>query len=335
MIKAGAGGRALHGEGQPKAVPTPRKLRIPVPPFYRQTRGAKVVVGKALRSLEDLKERHLALSPETLDIFEECEAATQELADMSRQIGKSLHAITSEEGREKPPTHLEITEAVRRTVESSFASAESDLFAAYLGKLRTLTGQINDLAAVCADLSQTQEFERSEEPWKLRAEELKALKTIPVDAEEELRQLKENYNEARRTIAVRDENLSTANLRIDTLESRMKDASSKASRLIDLENSVLEAQAHIAQLKEDREKQDSELRNLETERDNWKRTAGESQVSGAAAGVAGAAAGNERAVATAREMDVLKNEISGLQDAVRFQRVHLVDPAEGGAVRAK
>ena len=38
----GMGGRALPGQGQPKAVPIPRKLRILVPEICRQTWGAKV-----------------------------------------------------------------------------------------------------------------------------------------------------------------------------------------------------------------------------------------------------------------------------------------------------
>ena len=48
----GVGGRALHGCGRPKAVPNPRKLRIPAPLFCRQTWGAKVLVsrGKEPRS---------------------------------------------------------------------------------------------------------------------------------------------------------------------------------------------------------------------------------------------------------------------------------------------
>ena len=36
------GGRALDGKGWPKALLIPRKLRIPLSIFYRQTLGAKV-----------------------------------------------------------------------------------------------------------------------------------------------------------------------------------------------------------------------------------------------------------------------------------------------------
>ncbi|KAI5854528.1 CAP-Gly domain-containing protein [Durotheca rogersii] len=285
-----------------------------------QTRSAKVVVSKAVRSLEDLRARSLALTPDTLEVFEQYEAASQELAAMSRQIGVDLHKLLSEEGRAEPFTYPEVQNAVHQTVLTAFSSAESDLFATYLSKLRVLTSQITDLAAVCADLSQTQEFERSPAPWILRAQELKALKTIPVDAEEELRQLKEHYNEARRTVALRDENLSTATLRIETLEARMRDANTKASRITDLEAQIVDAQDLVSSLKKDIEQQDREAKTLEADRDKWKKIAGDSRAFGTAADAAGAKAGQERAVATAREMDALKDDIASLQAAVRYLR---------------
>ncbi|KAK8006681.1 CAP-Gly domain-containing protein [Apiospora marii] len=290
-----------------------------------QTRSAKVIVGKAVRSLEDLKSRHLSLTTDTGEVFEQYESATQELADMSRKIGVDLHALTSEEGRTEPLSYSDISSTVHRTVMTAYSSSETDLFSSYLSKLRTLTGQISDLAAVCADLSQTQEFDRSQEPWIVRAQELKALKTIPVDAEEELRQLKESYNDLRRAVAVRDENISTSNLRIETLEARMRDANAKAARMTELEAQIVDAQNTMAKLKEDIEKQDRELKTLEGDRDKWKKVAGDSQAfteAGSAAGGAGSnkKAGQERAVATAREMDVLRNEIASLQAAVRYLR---------------
>ncbi|KAI0884871.1 CAP-Gly domain-containing protein [Annulohypoxylon maeteangense] len=287
-----------------------------------QTRSAKVIISKAVRSLEDLRARSLALTPDTAEAFEQCETSSQELAEMSRKIGIDLHALLSEEGRPEPFTYPEVQSTVHRTIMTTFSSAESDLFSTYLSKLRVLTGQITDLAAVCADLSQTQEFERSIAPWLLRAQELKALKTIPIDAEEELRQVKEHYNEARRTIALRDENLSTATLRIETLEARMRDANTKASRIADLEAQIVAAQELVASLKKDIEQQDREAKTLEADRDKWKKIAGDSRAFGDEAGdnAAGAKAGQERAVATAREMDTLKAEIASLQEAVRYLR---------------
>ncbi|KAI0908530.1 dynactin [Ustulina deusta] len=285
-----------------------------------QTRSAKVIVSKAVRSLEDLRARSLALTPDTSDAFEQCETASRELGEMSRMIGLDLHKLLTVEGREEPFTYPEVQSTVQNAVVTAFSSAESDLFSTYLSKIRTLTNQVADLAAVCADLSQTQEFERSPAPWILRAQELKALKTIPVDAEEELRQLKDHYNQARREMALRDENLSTATLRIETLEARMRDANAKASRMSDLEAQIVDAHSQVDRLKKDIEQQDREAKSLEADRDKWKKIAGESRAYGDATDSAGAKAGQERAVATAREMDALKNDIESLQAAVRYLR---------------
>ncbi|KAI1193954.1 dynactin [Nemania serpens] len=285
-----------------------------------QTRSAKVVVSKAVRSLEDLRARSLALTPETLEVFEHCEAASRELGNMSRVIGVDLHKLLTIEGRDQPFTYKEVQDIVLNTVTTVFSSAESDLFSTYLAKVRALTNQVTDLAAVCADLSQTQEFERCLAPWIVRAQELKALKTVPVDAEEELRHVKEQYHQVRREIAMRDENISTATLRIETLEARMRDANAKASRMSDLEAQIVDAQGQADRLKKDLEQQDREAKTLEADRDKWKKIAGDSRAYGDATDSAGAKAGQERAVATAREMDALKDDIESLQAAVRYLR---------------
>ncbi|KAH7021121.1 dynactin [Microdochium trichocladiopsis] len=286
------------------------------------TRSAKVVVSKALRSLEDLQARSLCLTPETAEVFEQCEAASQELAEMSRTMGTDLHALLTEEGRAEPFTYTDVQGTISQTAMQKFSSSESDIFSTYLSKLRTLTSQITDLAAVCSDLSQTQEFERSDAPWNLRAEEIKAAKTLPVDAEEEMRHLKEQANEKARQLAVSAENLSTANLRIQTLEARMNDAKARADRISGLEEEIEKAKEHAAGLQRNIEEQDRELKTLEADRDQWKKIAGDNKTFAAGNEDKSGAnkAGQERAVATAREMDALKQDIASLQAAVRYLR---------------
>lgn len=286
-----------------------------------QTRSTKVVAGKTVRAMEDLKTRSLSLLPETRNSFEQCELATQQLADLARQIGLGVHKLlTKDEGRTEPFTYIEIQETIQRTVLEATTMNESDTFSEYTNKLRIASTQINDLAAMAMDLDQTQEFDVSPPPWRLRSDELKALKTIPVDAEEELRKLKEEHSEARRTIAQRDEHLSTAVLKIETLEARMRDAQSNIERITALQAELEAAGEQVTGLKEDIEKQDRELKSLEAERDKWKKIASDSRAYADGADAAGARAGQERAVATAREMDALKKDIESLQSAVRYLR---------------
>ncbi|KAK4167419.1 dynein associated protein-domain-containing protein [Cladorrhinum sp. PSN259] len=290
-----------------------------------QTRSAKVIAAKTVRALEDLKTRSLSLMPDTLEAFEQCEAATQELADMARQTGLDLHqALREDEDRTEHYTYVDVQNCVQQTSINSFKTNEADLFATYLNKLRQVTSLVSDLSALSTDLGQTQEFDRNQPPWLFRSQELKALKKVPVDAEEELRRLKDDINEARRAIAIREEHLSTAQVKIETLESRMRDANAKTSRITELEAQIESARAEAAGLADNIKKQDRELKVLEQERDKWKQIASSSRVVSAAdggvGGEAGAKANQERAVATAREMDALKDEISGLQSAVRYLR---------------
>lgn len=286
-----------------------------------QTRGAKVIAGKAVRALEDLKTRSLSLSPDTGEAFEQCEAGSLELATLARSIGNAIHRLfTKDEGRSEPFTYGEVRSVMHQAVLETSSASEPDTLSHYYSKLRTVNGQIHDLAALATDLEQTQEFDVNPAPWCLRSQELKALKTVPVDADQELRRLKEEHNEARRTIAQRDEHLSTAVLKIETLESRMRDAQANIERIADLQKMLEASGEKVAGLEEDIEKQDRELKNLESERDKWKKIASDSRAYADGADAAGMKAGQERAVATAREMDALKKDVASLQSAVRYLR---------------
>jgi dynactin 1 len=283
-----------------------------------QTRSAKVIISKAVRALEDLRIRSLSLAPDTLQAFEQCEIATEELAKFSREIGFDLYTLLHEEGRNEAFTYLEVQSSVHRTTLALFASSESDLFSTYSNKLRTLTSALVELAALASDLEMTQEFERASAPWVLRSQELKSSKTVPVDAEEEMRRLREDNHERARLIAMRDKALDEASVKVELLESRMRDATKKNERITELEKKIEDAQKLEAELKESIESQNKEITTAEAEREKWKKIAEDTKALGVVA--PGSKAGQERAVATAREMEALKTEIVNLQAAVRYLR---------------
>lgn len=282
------------------------------------TRSAKVVISKAVRALEDLKTRSLSLTVDTIQTFEQCETATEELASFSRQAGHDLCTLLHEEGRTEPFTYLEVQSSVHRTTSTSFASSESDLFSTYANKLRTLTTSLMDLAALTSDLEMTQEFERAPAPWVLRSQELKSSKTVSIDAEEEIRRLKDDNHERARLIAMRDQTLEESSVKIELLESRMRDATKKNERITELEKKIEDAKKREAELSESIETQNKEIATLESDREKWKKVAEDTKALGIVA--PGSKAGQERAVATAREMEALKTEIASLQAAVRYLR---------------
>lgn len=283
-----------------------------------QTRSAKVVVGKAVRALEDLKARSLSLTPDTQQTFDLCETSTEELARFSRQIGHDLFVLLHEEGRAEPFTYLDVQKTVEQTTLALFNSSESDLFSTYSNKLRTLSTSLLDLSTMASDLEITQEFERASAPWVRRSLELKSSKTVPFDAEEEMRRLREDNHERARTIAIRDQTLEESSVKIELLESRMRDATKKNEKITELELKIEDAKRREAELAESIESQNKEFTTVEADREKWKKAAEEAMARGVVA--PGSKAGQEQAVATAREMEVLKAEIASLQAAVRYLR---------------
>ena len=283
-----------------------------------QTRSARVIIGKAVRALEDLKTRSLSLPLDTIQSFEDCEQATHELADFSRRIGDDLFVLLHEEGRNEPYTYLEVQSSTHRTASTMFASSESDLFSTYSNKLRTMTNGLVDLAALASDLEITQEFEPAPAPWVVRSQELKSSKTMPVDAEEQMRRLKDDNHERARLIAMRDQTLGEAQVKIELLESRMRDATKKNERITELEVKLDATKKSETELRDSVEAHRQTMARLEVECEKWKKIGEVAKAIGAIP--ASSTAGQERAVATARAMEAVQTEITSLQAAVRYLR---------------
>lgn len=282
------------------------------------TRSAKVIAGKAVRSLEDLKYRSLSLNMNTVFLFEQCEETTQELAKFARQVGTDLFTLLHEEGRVEPFTYTEVQGTIYQTTSTVLSSSESDIFSIFSSKLRLLTDSLNDLAGMASDLEMTTEFERASAPWVLRSQDLRSSRIVPIDTEEEMRRLKEELHERARLVALKDQTLEESVVKIELLESRMRDAAKKNERITELEKKIEEAKKRETDLSEAMENQNKEIMVVEADREKWRKLAGEQKAIGEIA--PGSKAGQERAVATAREMEALKAEIASLQAAVRYLR---------------
>lgn len=282
------------------------------------TRSAKVIVTKAVRSLEDLKTRSLSLPLDTLEQFETCESATKTLALFIRTVGLDLHTLLSEEGRQEQFTWDEIQKTIERTTKTIFETEESSPFSSFSRRLASLTKDLSSLADLAGDIEITAEFESAPNPWVVRSKELTSLRTVPVDAEEEMRRLREDNHERLRTIALRDQTLEEQSVKIELLESRMRDSHKKAEKITHLESKISGLKEREKELEQQLEAQTRELAATEAEKDRWQRLAGESRP--VAEIVPGSREGKERAVATATEITALRSEITALQSAVRYLR---------------
>ncbi|OAX81109.1 hypothetical protein ACJ72_04554 [Emergomyces africanus] len=308
-----------------------------------QTRSGKIVAGKITRYLDDLKSRCLALTGDSADPFEKCEGAAKELAELARQLGENIVSLTEEEGRIEPVTYAEIAANMSQTAMSllqpSAAAVESEdnnalSIVAY--KLRILGSYLEEASNASSDLTRTVEFERHPAPWTLRAQELKSNKVISPDADEEIRRLKNEVHETSTALGVKDKAFEEQTIKIELLESRMRDAGKKAAFVKELESKFEALQMKEQELVGIVEKQSADLQNMERERDDYRtRLEKAKRASGSTGAVLGAdgVISIDAAASSAmmRENEALRSEVANLQAAVRFlrednRRANLMDP---------
>ncbi|KAI9697345.1 MAG: hypothetical protein M1820_007851 [Bogoriella megaspora] len=295
------------------------------------SRSAKVVVGKALRSLEELKSRSLTLNGDTESDFTSSEEATSEIAAYTRALGVSLHTVLSEEGRTEPFTHREVVSAISSTTTSFFSlpTPEPSLLSTLTARLRSTTDALSELASIASDLTLTTEFERAPPPWTLRAASLKSAKLTSIDTEELLARSRDENVEKSRELRLKEQTLDEQAVKIETLEARVKEAGRKNSKIEELEREIESKRAKERELANGLKARDAELRRAVEEREEWRRVAGERKE---VAIVPGDVEGGEAAVATARELQGLRQQIKDLEGAVRWlrednRRARIVEPA--------
>ncbi|KAI9848960.1 MAG: hypothetical protein M1837_005849 [Sclerophora amabilis] len=282
------------------------------------SRSAKVVAGKTVRSLEELKARSLSLTLDTSSAFERCQTSAQELAHYSRKIGEDLCELFSVEGRSDRYTYEEIQSTVQRTTNAIFNITQVDVFETFGNKLRTLSNNLADLGSMTSDLELTIEFERPPAPWVLRSQEIKSRKLISVDAEEEIRKLRDDVHERVMQLRIRDKSLEESAVKIELLEARTRDASKKADRINELERFVDTAKVRENELTEAIEVQKREIKSLGIDCQRWKEAANERQAFEPRSSDGNHPLAEKTTVATARETEALQREISTLQSTVRY-----------------
>ncbi|OJJ96503.1 hypothetical protein ASPACDRAFT_63424 [Aspergillus aculeatus ATCC 16872] len=306
-----------------------------------QARGLKVAMGKIYRSLEELRSRSLALSPDVAGPFKQAEEAAKDLSALTRQLGETIVIIIIDESRTEP---LSLEEALKTMSQistlyaqpSETGSESSDATSLISNRLRSLGGFLEELDSITSDLSITSEFEKRPSPWTIRAEELKSNKQNSPDADEEIRRLKNEIHEASTALGVKDKTIEEQAIKVELVESRMRDASKKASMVKDLEAKIEELQSAHSDLESTLHQQRAGIEALETERDELKtRLDKVKRISGTTGATTTAEGGvvidAGLSLATMRENEALRAEVESLQAAVRYfreehRRAHILDP---------
>lgn len=304
-----------------------------------QARGLKVAMGKISRSIEELRARSLALSHDASGPFKATEVAAKDLSQLARHLGENIVLIITDESRTEPLTLEEVLQnmsgiSTLYAQPSESASESNDTMSFISNRLRSIGGSIEELDSLSSDLSITSEFERRPSPWLARATELKSNKTTSPDADEEIRRLRNELHEASTALGVKDETIEEQAMRVELVESRMREANKKAAMVKDLEAQIEHMQTQQSELESLVEQQRRDLQALETEREEIKARLDRVKRASGTTGVAttdGVVIDTGLSLATMRENEALRAEVESLQAAVRFlreenRRNNILDP---------
>ncbi|KAL3439338.1 dynein associated protein-domain-containing protein [Aspergillus tetrazonus] len=293
--------------------------------FISQARSLKVATVKINRAVDDLRSRSLALSHDACGPFKQAENAAKDLASLSRQMGENIVQLISDDSRAETISLQEVLTNMSQisALYQSESAENNDGMSLIFTMLRSLSGTLEELGSISSDLSITSEFEKRPSPWIARAAELKSNKANSPDAEEEIRRLKNEIHEASTALGVKDKTIEEQAIKVELVESRMREASKKAAAVKDLEAKIQEMTTKESALQAVVENQRKDLQNLEAERDEIKaqldRVKRLSGTAGAAASP-GTVVDNAASLAAMQENEALRAEIASLQSAVRFLR---------------
>ena len=269
-----------------------------------QTRSAKVISSKAIRQLQDLKSRSLALEPSTLSTVETAQNATSEFAAFSRTSGMSILQLFTEEARNVPVTCKVLMDQMPL---GSLAI-----------KLNYATGQLQTFYNLTNSLKQTAEFPSPPPPppWKLLAQNMRAATADMVAREIELARLKDEVAEKNTTLAMKEKIAEEVGVKVEILEKRVGESGGRREKVRELESAVEAANSKEKDLLGKLTHLQNELRSLETEREIWKQTP---QVA-APTSKPGQKPTATTSQASLRQIDTLKSEIKTLQSSILYLR---------------
>ena len=281
-------------------------------------RSAKVTAGKTQRALSDLLARSLALEQPCLEPFDGLDSVTSSVARYARSAGEALQSLFGEEGRSDGFSREEVSGALSRAAIKVFAlsTPEAGPFSALQTRLKDVSEQLGDLAALPNDLDNTIEFDRLPAPWVARAEQIKQTKLTTIDTEAELARALQGIKDRDVELKAKETELEEQSVRIEMLEARMKEASKRSARIGELERVVHEARdAEKAAKKEIERLRDEKDREIARVRDEVGRLAMEHGKGGEGFGELddGAMGANVRLTVRKQEHKILS-----LEGAVRY-----------------
>jgi dynactin 1 len=285
------------------------------------SRSARVVAGKLLQVLKDMKSRSLSLDPDLIPKLDRLKDTTTAVYDQFRTAGLAVHSflVHRQEAVDAPEVSFEEILAVLQ--HSSLDAESSDIFYRTQSHLRTTLSLLSDLTEAAADFGQLVEFERAQPPWVLKSHELAGRKVVSAAAEDEIRSLKRDLQERATLLKVRQQEMEEIKMKVDLLDKRNKEAANKLERMNEMEKLVEKTSVRERDLERGLEELRSRVQKAEDERDSWMKKAAEGLPTKIDK------SGEQRSVGdvmvNSAEMERLRSEIKQLQKANRYLRTQI------------
>ena len=278
-----------------------------------QIRSAKVIAGKAIHSLEGLKSRSLTLNKSTSSAIELAEKSASDLASGTFSSGLSLFRALTDDERDSNVTYREVGRYIY--------VGDSTPFAHFSDQLRSVMLQVQAFHNLTTSLNQTIEFPSpvSPPPWELLAQNIRSASGLSAKYEAESARLKKELSESNTALALKDKILEELSVNIEVLEKRIGESGGRRERVRDLEGLLGNAQVQEREMAAKITRLQQELKDLEMERETWKRSAPIEQ-SPAAGRVPSGNVVEPASETSLREIALLKTEIQALQSSIRYLR---------------
>ncbi|KAL8753691.1 MAG: hypothetical protein Q9184_005345 [Pyrenodesmia sp. 2 TL-2023] len=281
-----------------------------------QMRGAKVIMGKAIRHLDDLQSRSLTLDQTCLSDIEQTQTSISDLSVSTRTFGHAIINFLNEERQSGSPKAHELLSATS-SIEPPLTSLPN--------KLQTATTNLQSLYNLTSSLSHTVEFTTPSHPppWQLLAEKLANESIAMASHEAEISRLNDETREQSTALAFRDKYLEELRFKVETLEQRASESQARRERVRKLENVMEAAEQRESELINTVNRLRSERNDLRTERDALVAQTGGAQGSSSAAAAAvpsGSRGLSSESESSTGRIQSLEAEIMTLQAAIRHLR---------------
>ncbi|KAL8696362.1 MAG: hypothetical protein Q9224_002837 [Gallowayella concinna] len=277
-----------------------------------QTRSAKVIIGKALRQLDDMQSRSLNLEQSSLPSIEQSQASVADLSVTTLSFGRSITKLLTDDTRSIPLTSHELSSAMA-TCEISFSSLAH--------KVQSATSHLQAFNNLTASLNHTVELTAPPQPppWQLLAQKLTSETVTLAFHELEISRLHDESREKSTALALRDKSVEEINVRLETFEKRASESGGRRERVRELENVVEAAKQREIELINTVNRLRAERNDLRSQRETWVSKSGDAQGTSSSAGVPAGLKETTSEASLAR-IASLEAEIKTLEAAVRHLR---------------